>query len=387
MKIHDWFGAAWKNLWRYRLRSLMTASGMMVGNALLILLLATGTGTRLAVLNNLSALGSNLVVLSPKGPTRLTSQTVTQLRTLLPNASHIVPILSKSGVNVASSSVKTTATVQGTTASFSPLRHWSVEAGQFISNIANSHALPVADIGYQMAEKLFPSGNPIGKTISVNGTNLTVIGIMKPKGTSFHLNNDKLILTPYSVLSSIYATHSASLIYVEAPSAAWAPMFTAEIAQLYSNRTPKQPVSVWSQDQILQTQQSANQSLSMLLAIEAGAAMVAGGLGIMNVMLVSLSERTREIGLRKAIGAKPADIFAQMIIESMSIGALGALIGLTVGHLAAQLLARMHIAKIGFLLSWDYWGFGLSIGLGILFGLMPALKAANLSPMEALRND
>lgn len=392
------------------LRSLLTILGIMIGIAAVILTVGLGEGAQSSVNSAISALGSNLLVVTPGSTTSAsgvrggfgTASTLTLAdanalgsKKVAPNVIAVAPQAETIEVLTAGSTNWTT-TVVGSTASWAAVRDRSMQEGGFFTRQEVSGADDVVVLGSTTASELFGVGSPIDQTVTVNGEPLTVIGVMASAGSSSSTNLDDMAVVPITtaqqqLFTGTFAT-SVSTIYCEANSAAGLSGAYQEIddellAAHHIDEPSAADFTITSQTTIASTANSVNRTLTDLLAGVAGISLLVGGIGVMNIMLVSVTERVREIGLRKALGAAPTDIRRQFLVEASSLGLLGGIGGVLVGFLGTVILPHLQSNPVSLSLPATVGAVLVAIAIGLTFGVYPAARAARLSPIDALRSE
>ena len=393
----------------HRLRSLLTMLGILIGIAAVILTVGLGKGAQQNVRDQISKLGSNLLIVSPGSTTstsgirsgRGSASTLTTAdaitlsdKSVAPDIAHVAPVSSGSESLIAGSNNWTT-TVVGTTTDWLTVRARSVSQGRFFSADDVRNGTQVAVIGSTTATNLFGVRSPIGQTISVNGTDLTVIGVLDTIGSSASTDEDDQAVIPQTTFASRISTaanrSSLSTLYLEATSqsALSAAYQEADKALLTAHgvSATSADFTISSQQSLLSTATSTDRTLTVLLGGIAAISLLVGGLGVMNIMLVSVTERIREIGLRKALGATPGAIRSQFLTEASTLGFSGGLLGLVLGIVGA--VALPHFIGQPVLIS-PYAAAGavaVSLAIGMVAGVYPATRAARLAPIDALRSE
>jgi putative ABC transport system permease protein len=375
-----------------RVRAALTMLGVIIGVASVVALVGVGQGTTSSITTRLAGLGTNLLTINPStggGTSTLTLDDAEAL-TGVSGVAAVAPEL-QTTATVAAGDTTTSTSIVGTTADYATVRAFSVWQGTFLSRLDVERDLRVAVLGASAADDLELDASSIGSEISIGGLPFEVIGILQPKGGSGFQNPDDQIMVPigavgkYFVAGSTVRTIGVSVATVEGMDAA-----TTSITALLRERhalaaTDDADFSILDQAQLLETASSISGTLTLLLGGIASISLVVGGIGIMNIMLVSVRERTREIGIRKAIGARGRDILAQFLIEALTLSLLGGVIGVAVGLGVSAAIGR--IAGWGFALNPVTIAVALvfSLAVGVVFGVWPARQAARLDPISALR--
>ncbi len=395
---------AWRALLRNKLRAFLTMLGVIIGVAAVIAMVAIGQGSKQSIQSQIASMGSNMLTVRPNSNVaagaRLDATSVQSLTladvTALEKEAHLLNAVSP-GVQSKGQSINGSqnwpTTIQGVSPSYLDIRDWPLQDGISFSDDDVTTAAKVCLIGQTVATNLFPGGeSPIGKIIRFNAIPLKIIGLLGVKGeNAFGQDQDDIILAPYStvmkrILSSIYLQN----IYASAINENSADQAVDEMSQILrtSHRlrsTDQDDFLVRSQAELLNTFSSTSQLLTVLLTAIAGISLIIGGIGIMNIMYVSVTERTKEIGLRMSIGARGIDILMQFLLEALLISITGGIIGVVLGVGAARLITLFLawptlVSESSILLS-----FLVCAITGIFFGYYPAQKASRLDPIEALR--
>ncbi|WP_298339148.1 ABC transporter permease [Ferrimicrobium sp.] len=390
-----------------RMRSLLTILGIVIGIAAVMVTVGLGEGAQAKVKGEISALGSNLLTISPGGSSAATADSGESLteRDAMALSSHVVapaigavaPIV-QGDETVTFGATSTSMIVYGSTPSWLQVRSRSVVSGEFFSSAQETKGANVIVLGSEAASELFGGRDPVGETVTVGSTPMTVIGVLNSvgSGTSPTTNEDDLAVVPLTTAQNslvgassndavdsilIKATSSTTLsaAYQEADN---------ELLMLHNISEPADAnFTITSEQSLVSTATSVSSTLTALLAGIAGVSLLVGGIGVMNIMLVSVNERTREIGLRKALGARPRDIRLQFLTEALLLGILGGAIGVGIALIAQHVLPSLISDPIS-IPAWVTAGaIGISMLLSVVFGVYPATRAAQLSPIEALRTE
>jgi putative ABC transport system permease protein len=394
----------------HRMRSGLTVLGIMIGIAAVILTVGLGQGAQNQVSSEINALGTNLLTISPGSTTSssgirggfgsastLTETDATALasKRSAPDIKAVAPIASSSETVTAGSSNWTT-TVNGTTPSWETVRSRSVTSGRFIDNQDVTDHTAVAVLGSDTASELFSGADPVGQTVNVNGVPLTVIGVLNTVGStssSSTSNQDDQMIVPITTATErIFGSTSLSSILIQSTSsstltAAYQEADT-ELLNLHGITTASDAdFSIASQASLVTTATSVDKTLTILLGGVAGISLLVGGIGVMNIMLVSVTERIREIGLRKALGATPPIIRRQFLLEASMLGLTGGAVGILLAVLGAQLLPHAIGYPITLSIAASAGALVVAIAIGVIFGVYPASRAAHMAPIDALRSE
>jgi putative ABC transport system permease protein len=404
MNILNLIRIALKALQRNKLRAFLTMLGIIIGVAAVIAMVAIGQGSKESIQSQLSSMGSNMITILPAsnvaGGARLggasvqtlTIDDVKAMQKQALNISAISPAATSSGQSI-NGALNWPTSIQGVSPSYLDIRKWTLQDGVVFTDEDVRASAKVCLLGQTVVSSLFPNGeNPVGKIIRFNNIPFQVIGVLAAKGqSSFGQDQDDVILAPYTTVQKrILATIYFRTLYVSAVSEAATDAATKEITTILrkSHRlrdADEDDFQVRTMAELISTLSSTSNLLTILLTAIAGISLVIGGIGIMNIMYVSVTERTREIGLRMSIGARGIDILMQFLIEAIMISITGGLIGVVLGVTSAKLIT--------YFLNWPTLVSESSIVLsfmvcaltGVFFGYYPAQKASRLDPIEALR--
>jgi putative ABC transport system permease protein len=394
---------AWGGIVANKLRSGLTILGMTIGVASVIVLIAVGNGSSKAVQSRIESLGTNVLIVmsggvrggaraSSSGSVSLTKSDAEALQNdeLAPDVQSASPVVNASSVKlVFGSSSYEPSSVIGTTPSYLPAHSYKLSEGaSFSAADVRSHKR-VAVIGQTVLEELFAGERAVGQSVKLNGSNFEVVGVLAAKGSNGASNQDDVVMAPIStVQDSLTGFGSIDSITVQARSQSSLNVAEAEVTQTLEERhkiknTQEPGFEVLNQGSLLETSSSTSSVFTTLLGEVAAISLLVGGIGVMNIMLVSVTERTREIGIRKAIGARRSDILTQFLTEAVLVSLIGGIAGVLVGVIGSQFpIAGVHpeVATYSIFLA-----FGAAALSGLFFGTYPAARAASLRPIEALR--
>lgn len=396
MRFSKLIKMALSSVWNNKMRSFLTMLGIIIGISSVIILVGMGQGTQKQVSDQIEKLGTNLITVNIMGnrtPT-ITDEELADLKTK-PGIKEIAPAISQGSVNIKYGTKSDTTTLEASTPNYAEIRKLTVSAGRFITERDIDNRYNVLVIGPETAKNLFDTTNVVGNTMYVNGIEFSIVGVLNSEGTSSSGSSDDRIIIPISSGERLLKTANAKTFYIEAESKdkvdtamSYLTLFLNKkykITDTSNSNTTRNYYRVMNQTSILETATSTNKSMTTMLAGIAAISLVVGGIGIMNIMLVSVVERTREIGTRKAIGAKRRTILMQFLIEAASVSGLGGIIGVLLGYLGAYV--GQHFFSTTILISNNVViaAFIFSITVGIVFGIYPANKASRLNPIDALR--
>jgi len=391
---------ALKSLLANKLRSFLAVLGIIIGVVAVIAVLALGAGAQQQVLSRITAMGTNLIIVRPAmrgtgGVISGTQQNLTleDAQALLhetPNVSAVAPVVGGS-VQVKYMNRNARVSVNGTNVSYFLARGFAVEKGRAFTDAEAENMARVAVLGPVTAENLFGASDAVGENVKLNGVNFRVLGVLKSKGDQGWYNPDNQVLIPYTTaMKQLFGVDYVREIDLLAADGADMTRMQADATALLRKRhrlqaqTPDD-FNIRNQAEMIETMSSVSQTFTFMLGCIAFVSLLVGGIGIMNIMLVTVAERTREIGVRKAIGAKDRDILRQFLLEAILMSALGGILGVGLGTGFAQLVQRfieysMIVQPWSVLLALVFSG-----AVGVFFGYYPARRAAQLNPIDALR--
>ena len=391
------------SLYANKMRSLLTMLGIIIGVGAVIALVSVGMGVRSNVTSSIASLGSNMLIVSPGSSNRggvrgaagsmqtLKYDDAKAIKDKIKNIDFVSPSVSSSyQIVYGNNNWKTS--VQGVTPEFMSIRSLTIGYGSFVSTDDMNKRNRVAVIGTTVASNLFAKDNPVGKNIRINNQPYKVIGLLESKGqSSVGQDQDDVIYIPLTTAQErmLGITYVQS-INVQVSSQEKMEQVQAEIENLLRSRHhilagKDDDFNVRNLTSLMETVNQSTSMLTLLLGAIAGISLIVGGIGIMNIMMVSVTERTREIGIRKALGATFMNIMTQFLIESMVIGIIGGIIGIVFGCAASKIIAQLGDFTTVITITPIIVSFIFSVGIGLVFGIYPARKAAKLDPIEALR--
>ena len=393
---------AFRALLRNRMRTFLSVLGIVIGVAAVITMVAMGEGSKRSIKEKITAMGTNAIVVMPnverRGGIQLDASSSTQtleeedvvaLRHQARYINGVSPVVTANGQAIAGNKNESVS-LTGISTDYLKIRNYEIENGVMFDDSADRIA-KVCVIGQTVVSTLFPDTDPIGKTIRYKNIPLKVIGTLKAKGSGdFGQDQDEVIFAPYqTVMKCFNATTDIRTIYANSIGEGYAAKASEEILSILKERRSwsgeKEPFRVHTQEEMIEMITSTSDLLSLVLTAIAGISLLVGGIGIMNIMYVSVTERTREIGLRMAIGARGRDILLQFLFESVMISLLGGLVGILLGSGSTAFIRWILNWPMSITLSSVLVSFGVCFVTGVFFGWYPARKASRLDPIEALR--
>lgn len=404
MNILESMQMAGKTLLSNKLRSALTMLGIVIGNASVITMIGVGEGGQKFVNKQLESLGPNVLFVIPGNretqrisndvPKNLVLEDAEAIASQVPTIAGVSPELN--GRYVANyRNRNTNVNIIGTTPSFPKVREFDTATGRFFTDIDMKRNNQVTVLGANLAERLFGTTNPVGKQLRIKNATFQVIGVLEAKGSSLGADYDEAALVPITTsanrLVGRNSPYGIALDYIVASARDSNSVDAAEfqitnLLRLRHKVISEDDFTIRTQKEALQTLGQITGALTIMLAAVAGISLFVGGIGIMNIMLVSVTERTQEIGLRKAIGATQQDILSQFIIEAIILSAAGGLVGTAVGVSGIMLVSALTPLQAGISPVAIALAVGVSGGIGLFFGVVPARRAAQLDPIVALRS-
>lgn len=373
-------------------RSMLTMLGVIIGVGAVIAAVAYAQGTTKNITDSISSMGTNLIQVNLMGRGSNRKVTYDQMKSFADKNSDIIsgiaPQLSTSGVTVKYGSLSmTTTTMLGTSPEYEQINSRPVTSGRFLLDTDLSNRQKVVLIGTAVANKLFADTDPLGKKIKINGAIFTIVGVLSEIESGETSTQDDYVIIPITVAQRIGRNTNIRNFSVQAVSGDDVDTVVDKLDTfLEAIYKSDNAYRVTNSAQMLETLNSVTGTMMAMLGGIAAISLVVGGIGIMNIMLVSVTERTREIGIRKAIGAKKRNILIQFLIESIMVTGLGGLLGIAAGVCIIKFVfGGLNIVPEAYSPFWMITSFGISLVVGVVFGMFPAIKAANLNPIEALR--
>jgi putative ABC transport system permease protein len=403
MGFFDVLEVALVSLSRNKMRSFLTMLGIIIGVGAVIAMMAVGTGAQQTIKDQIASLGTNVILIFPGSTnqsgvrtgmgsaTSLTDQDVEAIHTQCPSVALVTPSL-RTGTQVIYQELNWRTSIMGVNPEYFEIRSWPVSSGQYFTDADVRSATKVCVVGQTIVDNLFKGNDPVGQVIRIRKMPFKVVGVLAPKGQSAQgSDQDDVIIAPSStVQKKLMGQFFFGSIMASAISERQMDDAIRQITEVLRVQHKLQPwdendFTVRSQTEIANAAQSTSQVLTILLASIASISLIVGGIGIMNIMLVSVTERTKEIGLRMSIGATGANILLQFLIEAVVLSLLGGFLGVLLGTMSSDLISRFAGWTTLVSIESIVLAFVFSAAVGIFFGFYPARKAAQLNPIEALR--
>ena len=399
---------AWVSVVTHKLRSFLTILGVVIGVAAVIILMSVGKGTSSRILSSLTSLGTNMIFMTPgtssssgvRGAfgsgTPLTYEDAEAISNEVPNINAVAPYANSNTQVIAGTSNMNTQIV-GVTPSYQQVYNVEMTSGDFITQADYNRMSKVALIGSEVATTLFGEDDPVGQKVRMGNTVFTITGLIKSKGTTSASSNDRNMIIPLSTQQALFSRnrsttgqHNVNSITIQASSKELIETVKEDITILMETRHKIEAggtddFKVTTSDELISTINASTQSLTLLLGAIAGISLLVGGIGVMNIMLVSVMERRREIGVRKALGARESDIWGQFLVDSALLTFAGGLIGVAIGWGGSNMVSYMGWMTTVVTSDIVILAVAVSVGIGLFFGFYPAWQASRLDPIRALR--
>lgn len=394
MELQELIRLSFQSLFANKLRSILTTLGIIIGVFAIILLVSLGTGLQGYITSQISGLGSNLIFVIPgrQGGARTAGGIVANklllsdaslLSQKLKNEAEVAPVVQQITTLRFENATDKAVSVLGTASQYSKIVDVKLEKGSFFTPVQERSGSKVVLIGQTVITTLFNNENPVGKKVLIGTNKFTVIGTLGKRGSLFGVDQDNAVIIPVTVAQHQFGLTHVNGIYISANRSDLVALVKEQARNILLRRLTEDDFTVQTQESALSTITNVTNVLTIALGGIAAISLLVGGIGVANIMLVSVTERTKEIGLRKALGAKRSDILNQFLFEAVILSLTGGIIGIILGIGASLLVAKFFYSIVT---PWSIvLAFFFSIGVGVLFGTAPAIKASKLSPIEAIR--
>jgi putative ABC transport system permease protein len=405
MNVATLLRASARSILKNRTRALLTVSGVVIGVAAVIVMVAVGQGARDEIKNRVTRLGTNLIVVTPGAAqqgavsqgaqsfTRLTVEDAEAIRKQRLLVTHVSPVIVTRG-QIVGGEGNWRAPIYGVAVDYFDIRNWSAESGVLFQDDHVRGSRKVALLGKTVADALFPGADPVGQRLRLRDVPFDVIGVLERKGqTAEGADQDDVVIIPYTTAQTRLNRRSyLPQILASTETPADVPSAQEEIREVIRgthglSQGEPDDFTIRDQSDLIETASATTEVMTVLLLAIASISLLVGGIGIMNIMLVSVTERTREIGLRLAVGARGSDVLTQFLVESVVLCLVGGAIGVALGFLSSAVLQSLTGWQTAVSLPAVLLAIGFSVAVGVFFGLYPARKAASLDPIEALRHE
>ncbi|MFF2287403.1 ABC transporter permease [Peribacillus butanolivorans] len=372
-----------------KVRAFLTMLGIIIGVASVIVLVSIGQGSSQSVQEEINSLGTNLltVSVSDTDSVELTDDTIEQFKDLS-GISEVAPVVT-GRVYAKNGETSTQVSMTGTTSSYISVRDLELSQGRFLTDMETELRSKVVVLGSDTADTLFENQKAVDQNVLIGGVSYRVIGVLKSVGTSMGSSGDDVIIAPITTAKRATSSTTIGTVYLKAENENIVERAMYQVQGTMTTLFPGQSdnYSVSNQEDLMDTMSSVSDTFTLMLGGIASISLLVGGIGIMNIMLVSVSERTKEIGIRKAIGANRESILLQFLIEAVVLSCLGGLLGVGIGLGIAKLVSIVSSLTISYSWSVTMMAFLFSIFIGVVFGVFPANKASKLNPIQALRHE
>lgn len=387
MNLSESMKMAIRSIKTNKVRAFLTMLGIIIGVASVIVLVSIGQGSSQSVQEEINSLGTNLltVSVSDTDSVELTDDTIEQFKDLS-GISEVAPVVS-GRVYAKNGETSTQVSMTGTTSSYISVRDLELSQGRFLTDMETELRSKVVVLGSDTADTLFENQKAVDQNVLIGGVSYRVIGVLKSVGTSMGSSGDDVIIAPITTAKRATSSTTIGTVYLKAENENIVERAMYQVQGTMTTLFPGQSdnYSVSNQEDLMDTMSSVSDTFTLMLGGIASISLLVGGIGIMNIMLVSVSERTKEIGIRKAIGANRKSILLQFLIEAVVLSCLGGLLGVGIGLGIAKLVSIVSSLTISYSWSVTMMAFLFSIFIGVVFGVFPANKASKLNPIQALR--
>lgn len=373
-----------------KLRTFLTMLGVIIGVSAVIIAVGFAEGSTKSITSNIESIGTNMLTVNLMGrrTSDVTYDVVAEELEKIDEIENYAPVLNGNVYIKNSKNTSISTNYVATNENYATVQDKTVQEGRFLTSFDIKGSLNVAVVGTYVANELFPDGDVVGSYVKFNNQNFKIVGILTQTEDGEEGTADDTIIIPYTVAQRISKAGAVSTIYVRAKDANNVDSLKENIENvLYKLYENEDYYRVTSQQAMLETLSSVTDTLSIVLAGIAAISLVVGGIGIMNIMIVSVTERTREIGIRKAIGARKINILIQFLIESLIITLLGGITGIIIGCLGITIIGKLDLVPAVYSIKWILISLIVSLLIGVVFGLFPAYKAAKMDPIKALRTN
>lgn len=373
-----------------KLRTFLTMLGVIIGVSAVIIAVGFAERSTKSITSNIESIGTNMLTVNLMGrrTSDVTYDVVAEELDKIDEIENYAPVLNGNVYIKNSKNTSISTNYVGTSENYATVQDKTVQEGRFLTSFDIKGSLNVAVVGTYVANELFPDGDVVGSYVKFNNQNFKIVGILTQTEDGEEGTADDTIIIPYTVAQRISKAGAVSTIYVRAKDANNVDILKENIKNvLYKLYENEDYYRVTSQQAMLETLSSVTDTLSIVLAGIAAISLVVGGIGIMNTMIVSVTERTREIGIRKAIGARKINILIQFLIESLIITLLGGITGIIIGCLGITIIGKLDLVPAVYSIKWILISLIVSLLIGVVFGLFPAYKAAKMDPIKALRTN
>ncbi|MED3688569.1 ABC transporter permease [Peribacillus butanolivorans] len=389
MNLSESMKMAIRSIKTNKVRAFLTMLGIIIGVASVIVLVSIGQGSSQSVQEEINSLGTNLltVSVSDTDSVELTDDTIEQFKDLS-GISEVAPVVT-GRVYAKNGETSTQVSMTGTTSSYLSVRDLELSQGRFLTDMETELRSKVVVLGSDTADTLFENQNAVDQNVLIGGVSYRVIGVLKSVGTSMGSSGDDVIIAPITTAKRATSSTTIGTVYLKAENENIVERAMYQVQGTMTTLFPGQSdnYSVSNQEDLMDTMSSVSDTFTLMLGGIASISLLVGGIGIMNIMLVSVSERTKEIGIRKAIGANRKSILLQFLIEAVVLSCLGGLLGVGIGLGIAKLVSVVSSLTISYSWSVTMMAFLFSIFIGVVFGVFPANKASKLNPIQALRHE